>query len=76
MCVCVCVCTEWAHRTTQGDEFSVSCDSEITGEEERTDVSVLFSVIFRALLRYSVACCADVYTQLITIQSRGICTST
>lgn len=38
---CVCACLEWAHRPSQKKDFSVSCNTKITGEEERNHVSFL-----------------------------------
>lgn len=40
--VCACGCLEWTHRPSQRKEFSVSCNTKITGEEKRNDVSFHF----------------------------------
>lgn len=34
----MCACLEWTRRPTRTEECSVSCDTKISGKEERKDV--------------------------------------
>lgn len=38
----MCGCLEWTRRPTRTEECSVSCDTKISGKEERKDVRVFF----------------------------------
>lgn len=76
--VCAFGCLEWTHRPSQRKEFSVSCDTEITGEEERNDVSFhfLYALYRQSVIAYACihkdACGHTVTSNIVAVQDEAI----